>query len=143
MGITKYAKAFQTHLHLLSGINGSCRMLFFTEQCYAVAGWAILLQNLMLDICLFCEQDAGLKTMLGSVEDIHGDIFQVCYKFFECCRLMNDGFGLWILENPIEWLVEDQAYPLQGPLCHPLQRDAFRRRIILITDSVTKQRILG
>ena len=76
MGITKYAKAFQTHLHLLSGINGSCRMLFFTEQCYAVAGWAILLQNLMLDICMFCEQDAGLKTLLGSVEDIHGDIFK-------------------------------------------------------------------
>ena len=76
MGKTKYARAFQTHLHLLSGINGSCRVVFFSEQCYAVAGWAILLHNLMLDICLFCELDADLKTMLGSVDDIHGDIFR-------------------------------------------------------------------
>ena len=29
MGKTKYAKAFQVHLHLLCGINGSCRLFFF------------------------------------------------------------------------------------------------------------------
>ena len=31
------------------------------------------------------------------------------------------GFGLWLKDNPVEWLVKDQAYLLQGPLCHPEQ----------------------
>merc|ERR1712155_2980 len=95
----------------------------------------------MLDICLFCEQGEELKAMLGSVDDIHGDIFKICYKLMECCRIQTSGFGLWIQDNPAEWLVKDQAFLLQGPLCHCEQRDAFRRRIILLTDSVTKQKI--
>ena len=58
----------------------------------------------------------------------------------ECCRVQAEGFGLWLLDNPVEWLIKDQAFLLQGPLCHHEQRDAFRRRIVAITDSVTKQR---
>ena len=115
MGKTKYAKAFQVHLHLLCGINGSCRMTFFSEQCHAVMGWAIICHNLMLDICMFCEKGEELKALLGSVDDSHGDIFSIFYKFMECCRIRVPGFGLWIKDNPAEWLVKDQAFLLQGP----------------------------
>ena len=84
--------------------------------------------NLMLDISMFCMQGDELRALLGSVDDVHGDIFKIFYKFMQCCCDRVEGFGLWIKNNPAEWLVKDQAFLLQGPLCHPAQRKAWLRR---------------
>ena len=50
-------------------------------------------------------------------------------------------FPLWSEDNPVEWLVKNRAYLLQGPFSTPEQRDAFLRRDIMVTDSVLYQRV--
>ena len=135
------AQAMQCHLHMMAGNNSSCRLIFFSEQEVSIRGWAYLVHNFMLDVCDFCKDGADLKVMLGSVDDIHGNIFEVCYKFLENARAKMPDFPLWSEDNPVEWLVKNRAYLLQGPFSTPEQRDAFLRRDIMVTDSVLYQRV--
>ena len=140
-GKSTMAQAMQCHLHMMAGNNSSCRLIFFSEQQVSIRGWAYLVHNFMLDVCDFCKDGSDLKVMLCSVDDIHGYIFEVCYKFLENARTKMPDFPLWSEDNPVEWLVKNRAYLLQGPFSTPEQRDAFLRRDIMVTDSVLYQRV--
>ena len=82
-GKSTMAQAMQCHLHMMAGNNSSCRLIFFSEREVSIRGWAYLVHNFMLDFRDLCKDGSDLKVMLGSVDDIHGNIFEVCYNFLE------------------------------------------------------------
>ena len=92
---------------------------------------------------LVCVPGQELKVMTGSVDEVHGSSFEVCFKFMENCRLKTKGFNLWVNDNPAEWLMANQAYWLQGPMCTPEQRDKFLSREFILGDSVLLQKVKG